>query len=146
MIQNFCATCRVCAGTAHAKEHNCCTGETKYRPTRPLETRDRSGTTVTCLVQIERPSSRPSGIVIPPGSARGFICTPDGWRGSHEFVCSSNVHQEPSFESGREGLYLREDCTCLHVRPRRLSILECHFNKTTHHLQSQGTARLYLNT
>jgi len=71
VIQNFCATCRVCAGTAHAKEHDCCTGETKYRQTRPLETKDRSGNTVTCLVQIARPSRRPSGILIPPGSARG---------------------------------------------------------------------------
>ena len=74
MIQNICTTCRVCASPAHAGEHDCCTVETKYRQTRPLETRDRSGNTVTCLVQIERPPSRPSGILIPPGSARGLGC------------------------------------------------------------------------
>ena len=27
--------------------------------------------------------------------------------------------------------------TCLHVRPGRLTILECRFNKTTHHQQSK---------
>jgi len=29
--------------------------------------------------------------------------------------------------------------TCLHVRPGRLTILECRFNKTRHHLQSQNS-------
>jgi len=28
--------------------------------------------------------------------------------------------------------------TCLHIRPGRLTILECRFNKTTHHLKSKS--------
>ena len=93
MIQNLCATCRLCASPAHAGEHNFCTGETKYRPTRPLETRDRSGNTVTCLVQIERPSSRPNfnPARLRPRKKTLNICLPNAHQTSRSCMKSSQL-------------------------------------------------------